>query len=330
MRFAHNKLSYEFIVSEFNKRNCELLETEYISNKHEMRYRCIAHRENIGTVTYDVLRRERFIPCHICKSLKRYNEKFNKFKQFFHTKDYKLLYDDSIDFKLTVDSKLFFICAKHNDIGIQETTFELLKYSNSGCKKCSNERRANAKRRSFSIIATEFEKKNYQLVETQYKNDKTPMAYICNTHPKLIQYVTMDCLTYNNHNCTFCHSESMSGENNPFWKGTTSEDNRFRKSIEYKLWRKSVFERDNYSCQACCSYGGSLHAHHIENYSSNPEKRTMLENGITLCEDCHDVTKLGSFHNTYGTYNNTREQLEQFIKIKQNNNTRTLQCAPRN
>jgi hypothetical protein len=62
--------------------------------------------------------------------------------------------------------------------------------------------------------------------------------------------------------------------------------------------------------------GGSLNAHHIENYSSNPDKRTDVNNGITLCEKCHSVNFEGSFHNTYGTWNNSKKQLIRFIEKK--------------
>lgn len=60
-----------------------------------------------------------------------------------------------------------------------------------------------------------------------------------------------------------------------------------RSSAKYKEWRRAVFERDNYTCQACNARGSVLHAHHIKPYSTNPELCFVVENGITVCRSCH-------------------------------------------
>src|SRR3990167_3423444 len=42
------------------------------------------------------------------------------------------------------------------------------------------------------------------------------------------------------------------GEKHWNWQGGITPKNRLiRNSLEYKLWRKSVFERDNYTCIWC-------------------------------------------------------------------------------
>lgn len=51
-------------------------------------------------------------------------------------------------------------------------------------------------------------------------------------------------------------------------------------------WRAAVLKRDGYTCQSCGSVN-DLHAHHIEHWADAPSKRVVLENGITLCRDCH-------------------------------------------
>ena len=63
-----------------------------------------------------------------------------------------------------------------------------------------------------------------------------------------------------------------------------------RNSIEYKQWRKAVFERDSYTCVECHEVGGRLNAHHIKSWADYPKLRFELSNGATLCEECHKLT----------------------------------------
>jgi 5-methylcytosine-specific restriction endonuclease McrA len=55
----------------------------------------------------------------------------------------------------------------------------------------------------------------------------------------------------------------------------------------YKAWRVSVFERDDHACQMCGQQGGSLEAHHIRPKRRFPKLTLEVNNGITLCFDCH-------------------------------------------
>lgn len=101
-----------------------------------------------------------------------------------------------------------------------------------------------------------------------------------------------------------------SGKRCSFWKGgITPESRRIRSSTELKLWRESVFTRDNWTCQKYGIRGEKLHAHHIHNFADYPELRTSIENGITLSEKAHK-----EFHKKYGNKKITREQLEEFLK----------------
>ena|SRR3990167_5499748 len=67
-----------------------------------------------------------------------------------------------------------------------------------------------------------------------------------------------------------------------------------RDTREYKTWRKSVFERDNYTCSWCGQVGGQLNVDHIRPVSLFPDSILDIENGRTLCVECHKKT------DTYG------------------------------
>lgn len=100
----------------------------------------------------------------------------------------------------------------------------------------------------------------------------------------------------------------MIGENNPNWKGgVTSLNKQIRHCYKYKKWRKSIFQRDNYTCQICSKRnGGRIEADHypkkfidiIKEFEIKLLKDALsckelweINNGRTLCLECHNKTK---------------------------------------
>jgi len=134
-----------------------------------------------------------------------------------------------------------------------------------------------------------------------------PKCPICGK--KLSSYEAKHCLIHKVTMATRMKiSEAKRGKNNWNWKGgITPESKRLYFSEEYKLWRKAVFERDNYTCVWCGARNGNgkeivLQADHIKQFCDYPELRFVLENGRTLCIDCHKKT------DTYGWKNYNKKQ----------------------
>ncbi len=89
------------------------------------------------------------------------------------------------------------------------------------------------------------------------------------------------------------HSERISGDKSTNWKGgMTNTNSRHLFKREINQWRQKVFKRDFYKCVKCNSKK-NLEAHHIVYWSKSVEHRFLLDNGMTLCIDCH-----GKEHNT--------------------------------
>ena len=92
------------------------------------------------------------------------------------------------------------------------------------------------------------------------------------------------------------HIAKLSGVNANNWQGgKTIESQIIRHRKEYRLWRKSVYERDNYTCQECgdrtkVGHQVTLNAHHVKPFSLYPELRFAIDNGVTLCRGCHVKT----------------------------------------
>uniref|UniRef100_A0A6M3KFA5 Uncharacterized protein n=1 Tax=viral metagenome TaxID=1070528 RepID=A0A6M3KFA5_9ZZZZ len=124
--------------------------------------------------------------------------------------------------------------------------------------------------------------------------------------------------------CFSCRKKYYRGEISSSWKGGRSKIEKYIRSLpEYRKWRKSVFERDNYTCIKCGvrSKKGKkvyLEAHHNRFFSKilldfmkkyneldfMKDLKTLtnnvinyfpfwdINNGITLCVDCHRKNNL--------------------------------------
>jgi hypothetical protein len=115
---------------------------------------------------------------------------------------------------------------------------------------------------------------------------------------------TTSCGCYNREQSSRAHSGAKNVNYNPDL--TTADRLNKRDGVEHRNWSKTIFRRDNYTCKKCGS-NRYLEAHHLNGWHWAKEERFSLDNGVTLCVDCHQA-----FHMTYGQKNNVVSQFLEF------------------
>ena len=154
---------------------------------------------------------------------------------------------------------------------------------------------------------------NLQLISNEYISSREYLIVKCNKHG--IYKSTWENLKAG-YNCFECAVEKRSGENAHNYNPNLSQEERERKrnfvgKKVYEAWRTEVFKRDGYKCVICNKREGALNAHHLVGWNWCKEKRVDIENGVTLCKKHHS-----DFHNIYKYGDNSKEQFEEYKKLK--------------
>lgn len=175
---------------------------------------------------------------------------------------------------------------KEYKVYFEAYVFNVIREGKGYCK----ERNATEFRKSVVIPVTEIEKRLFKLYGEKIKIIKE--SYI-NTN-EIATFINADGTKFNNYVYIVLMDKIYDQRNKTLY------------------WRKMVMQRDK-TCQIC-NNELSLLAHHIFAWNKYPEKRFDLENGITLCTNCHK-----NFHSKFGRGNNDLEQFIDFLKQKGEN-----------
>jgi len=236
--------------------------------------------------------------CPFCGGVGR--KTFAEVKADFEYRGYKLLENEYVNNK----TKMRYICPDHPN-EIQSITYSNFN-KGQGCPRC-----AGKVKLTIDVVRKAFEEVGLELLDSEVGGKDKKMLYRCPLHPEKTLYKTY-ASARDGHGCPLCAKEHYKGKNHPMWNKEKPEKEREvkREYPEYYEWRRRVFKRDDYTCQICgdCA-GGNLVAHHLDGYDWCKNKRTDDDNGITLCEDCHN-----KFHSKYGWGGNTEEQFWEWVQ----------------
>jgi rubredoxin len=165
------RLTIEYVREMFNKKDLELLETEYVNAHTHMKYRCkICNHED--TVIWNSI--QRGSGCPIC-AIEKQKDKQKLDIEFVKLECQKYGFT-FLDDKY-INTKTPFICrCKCGEI--TRTTIDAIRRG-SGCRKCGVENMKAKERLSYDFVKDYFKKYGYKLLEDIYINWETKMKYEC-------------------------------------------------------------------------------------------------------------------------------------------------------
>ena len=69
------------------------------------------------------------------------------------------------------------------------------------------------------------------------------------------------------------------------------QNREINRTKKWKRWREAVYERDNHTCIMCGTNAedAMLNPHHIKRKTDYPNLVFDVNNGVTLCFDCHVI-----------------------------------------
>lgn len=297
-RDAPRRTPFSVVKKAFSDRGYILVSENYVNSQTPLLYICREHFHKDTKMTYSSIRSGN--GCKYCARVGKHD--IDEIREEFKKRGYLLLtkvYENTM-------SPLEFECEKHPGI-VSKVSYSNFKSLGQGCNFCSGNLRYD-----LGMAKEVFKQAGYRLLATEYINSTTPMPYECPNHPDEDTVTTLKAINKGTR-CAYCYLDSIQGSGHPNYNPEITDEERIRKRDypEYSKWRNSVFERDNYRCMKCGdSQGGNLVAHHLDGYGWCIEKRTDIDNGVTLCEQCHT-----DFHSKYGYGNNTKSEYDEWVTI---------------
>ena len=187
---GRTKFTIEYIKQYFTDNGCRLLETEYTNTRTKMKYQCKCGNESY--IKFDGFKQGN--RCVKCGG----NEKFtiDYVKQFFADNECELL---ETEYK-NVGTRMNYKCRCGYISKIDFSSFK----QGHRCKNCSIRKNQEKQKHPYESVRKYFIEQNCELLETEYKNNSTPMKFKCscgNIHASCFKSFKKG------HRCTMCGIE---------------------------------------------------------------------------------------------------------------------------
>jgi 5-methylcytosine-specific restriction endonuclease McrA len=164
------RLTFEVVSEAFTDAGCILLETTYANARTPMRYICECGNES--TITYDSFKRgSRCKSCGREKTSEKQSHDYETIKNAFEESGCLLLETQYIN----ANTPMRYTCSCGNESVITFNRFR----SGGRCMSCGTEKAAKSFRHDFEYVKKVFEDSGCQLLDAEYKNNITPMHFIC-------------------------------------------------------------------------------------------------------------------------------------------------------
>lgn len=204
----------------------------------------------------------------------------------------------------TSNEKLTYRCPNGHEHALRFDHFA----AGHGCPKCRSLRRWDGSRINLDTVKEQVIEAGFEVIFVERNAvSKIRIGYLCTCgYRSETSYQHFKA----GKGCRPCAFAALSGEKNHRFNHLLTESERIEKrnTDEYRRWRKAVFDRDGYECRKCGARGYVV-AHHLASFHASRERRTDLENGVTVCAPCHLF-----FHKKYGFTDNTPEQFRLFLE----------------
>ncbi len=180
-------------------------------------------------------------------------------------------------------------------------------FAGKGMACCKIENWTKSHSLDFEKIKADLFERGFEVLSKRYLGIKHKHSVKCIKHKKSFS-VKLENMVYRKDKLICCKAERVSGSNSRWYDPSlTDADRQKHRGKAVRVWRKSIYKRDDYTCQKCMIRGGELNAHHICNWKDHEKVRFEIGNGITLCIDCHK-----KFHNIYGNRKTNQKQMDEF------------------